>query len=91
MALLFAFFFLGNGLYFIGEAGYKVKEFDGVVSVVGRVSDSFEETQYSYVVILDNVKINGEEAKNIQATFSKGSQVLEVGDMLAFESEVETR
>ncbi len=90
LALLFAFFFLGNGLYFIGEASYKVKEYSGVVSVVGRVSDSFEETQYGYVAILDNVTINGEKAKNIEATFSKGSQVLEIGDMLAFESTVET-
>lgn len=87
--LLLAVFFLGNGLYFIAEANYSVKEYSGTVSVVGRVSDSFEETDYSYVVVLDNVSINGEKAKNILATFSKGSQVLEIGSFLAFESEVD--
>lgn len=35
LAILFAFFFLGNGFYFLGEHRYKVKDYLGVVSVVG--------------------------------------------------------
>ena len=88
MALLFAFFFVGNGFYFLGELTYSVKSYEGEVSIVGRVSDNFEENDYYYVVILDNVTINGESAKNIKANFSKGEQEIKVGDILAFESEV---
>ena len=88
MALLFAFFFLGNGFYFIGTLSYNVKSYEGEVSIVGRVTDNFEESDYYYVVVLDDVTINGESAKNIKANFSKGDKTIEVGDILTFESEV---
>ena len=88
LALLFAFFFLGNGFYFLGEISYKVKDYHGQVAIVARVSDSFEENDYYYMTVLDNVTINGESAKNIEATFSKGDKTIKVGDILTFESEV---
>mgnify|MGYP005791900117 FL=1 len=88
MTLLFAFFFIGNGFFFLGSLTYSVKAYDGEVSIVGRVTDNFEETQYSYVVVLDDVSINGERTKNIRANISKGEQGIEVGDILTFESEV---
>lgn len=91
LTILFAFFFLGNGFYFLGEHRYKVKDYLGVVSVVGRVSDRFEEGEHSYTIVLDDVSIAGENAKNIELYISKDSNArdLEVGDILAFESEVE--
>ena len=91
LAILFACFFLGNGFYFLGEHRYKVKDYLGVVSVVGRVSDRFEEGEHSYTIVLDDVSIAGENAKNIELYISKDSNArdLEVGDILAFESEVE--
>ena len=88
MAILFAFFFIGNGFYFLGTLNYNVKSYEGEVSIVGRVSDNFEENDYYYMVVLDDVTINGESAKNIKATFSKGDNKLEVGDILTFQSEV---
>lgn len=90
LALLLATFVLGVGFFFIGIATNKVKSYDGVVSVVGRVSDDFEESDYYYTVILDNVKIEGEASKNIKVTFSKGTNELKIGDFVSFESEVVT-
>ena len=88
MALLFAFFFIGNGFYFLGTLSYNVKAYEGEVSIVGRVTDNFEESNYYYVVVLDDVSINGESAKNIKAEFAKGDKTIDVGDILTFESEV---
>ena len=75
MTLLLVTYILGTGFFFIGVITSKVRSYDGVVSVVARVSDDFEESDYYYTVVLDDVKINGQDSKNIEATFSKG-QVL---------------
>ncbi len=88
-AILFSFFFIGNGFYFIGEASFEVKTYDGQVSVTGRVTDDFEENTYYYTVILDDVKINGEDARNIKASFSKGTKTIEIGDIVILETKVE--
>lgn len=88
MVLLFAFFFIGNGFFFLGSLKYSVEAYQGEVSIVGRVTDNFEESNYYYVVVLDDVKINGESAKNIKANFTKGNKSIKVGDILTFESEV---
>lgn len=89
LALLFAFFFIGNGFYYIGEASYYNKDYSGEVLVVGRVSDSFEESDYTYEVLLKDASINGENCRNIKVTFTKAGQTLNVGDIVSFESEVE--
>lgn len=89
LALLFAFFFIGNGFYYIGEATYYNKDYSGEVLVVGRVSDSFEESDYIYEVLLKDASINGENCRNIKVTFTKEGQSLQVGEIVSFESEVE--
>ena len=89
LALLFAFFFIGNGFYYIGKATYYNKDYSGEVLVVGRVSDSFEESDYIYEVLLKDASINGENCRNIKVTFTKEGQSLQVGEIVSFESEVE--
>ena len=88
MTLLLVTYILGTGFFFIGVITSKVRSYDGVVSVVARVSDDFEESDYYYTVVLDDVKINGQDSKNIEATFSKGQNKLKIGDRVSFESEV---
>lgn len=90
LVLLLAFFFIGNGFYFIGEKAYYTKDFDGEVSVVGRVSDDIIESDFHYTITLDNVLINGEKSKNISVYISKNDEIaLKTGQILSFESEVE--
>ncbi len=90
LLILFSFFFIGNGFYFIGEATYHNKDYSGQVLVVGRVSDSFEENDYSYTTLLKNASINGEKCRNIRVVFTKNGQNLNVGDIVSFEGEVES-
>lgn len=90
MLALFLSFFIGCGLYFIGYFTTKPNDYQGQVAVTGRVSDSFEENDYDYVVILDSVTIDGKAEKNIKAYISKGGQKVSVGDTITFESEIES-
>ncbi len=83
------FFFAGNGLFFLGLNSYFSKSFEGDCSIVGRVCDtSFVKEDYYSNVIIENVTINGESTKNIKL-FISGKSDVEVGDIIAFESEVE--
>lgn len=87
---LIAFFFIGNGFFYIGNVSYGIKNYEGQVSVVGRVSDDIVENNYYYNVVLDNIKINGENAKNINLHLTTdGTKNIEVGDILSFECELE--
>lgn len=87
---LIAFFFIGNSMFFIGQASYIVKEYDGVVSVVGRVGDDIIESDYSYRITLDDVKVNGENTKNICLYVTKGKyDKFHTGDVLSFEANLE--
>ena len=88
LALLFAFFFIGNGFYFLGELSARAPEYSGLVSVTGRVSDDYEEGQYFAVAVIDHVKINGEEGDKIEVRFSRGGDMPEVGDIVSFEAEL---
>ena len=87
---LLAFFFIGNSFFYIGVATYYIKDYDGIVSVVGRVSEDIEKGNYYYNVVLDNIKINGESAKNIDLHITAGDTTdLKTGDLLSFECELE--
>lgn len=90
MLVLFACFFIGCGLFFIGYFTTKPTYYQGNVSVVGRVSDNFEETKYSYIAVIDEVKINGKSDKNVKVYISKGENDIKIGDTIAFESSLES-
>ena len=89
LIMIFIMFFAGNGLFFLGVSMAEDKSFSGNVSVVGRVSDSSFVKEDNYCnLIVENVKINGESVKNLKL-FVGGNSEIEVGDTIAFESEVE--
>ena len=89
LIMIFIMFFAGNGLFFLGVSMAEDKSFSGNVSVVGRVSDSSFVKEDNYCnLIVENVKINGERVKNLKL-FVGGNSEIEVGDTIAFESEVE--
>ncbi len=88
LIILFAFFFLGNGFYFLGETSFSGKEYSSPVAVIGRVTDDLVDYGYSKVVVLDNVKINGENANNLRLTI-KNSGEIDIGANIAFEGIVE--
>lgn len=82
-------FFLGNGTYFLGMLPLNSqKDYYGEVAITGRASDNISNYEYQTRVLLDNVTINGEHAKNIYV-YIKGSDVkVEVGSTLCFETKV---
>ena len=88
--IILCFFLLGNGFYFLGEKTFQVKDYQGQVSVVGRVTDDIQGGDYYTAIVLDNVSINGEKTKNLRLTVKDTYQEeLNVGDVLAFETTVE--
>lgn len=89
LILILVFFFLGNGFYFLGEGSFNNKIYEGKVAVVGRISDDMSIYSYSSEVVLENASINGESCKNIRLTITNCSYKLNVGDIVAFESEIE--
>jgi competence protein ComEC len=90
LAVLVFTFLFGGGLYYIGSAFEKVKVYDEIVSVQGRVTDSFSESESYYSVVLDDVKIDGTSAKKISLCISKTDGNISIGDKLSFESELES-
>lgn len=91
LAILILTFLLGGGLFFAGEACYKINSFSQPVAVIGRVTDGVKEGNYYYSVILDDVKINGKGDKNIslQIAVDDGKEI-KAGDELVFETTLES-
>lgn len=90
LIIILSLFLLGNGFYYIGESSFNVKNYSGAVAVVGRVSDDMQINSYSTQVVLEDVTINGEKSKNIRIVVAGTPESgLNVGDYVAFESEVE--
>lgn len=90
LIILLAFFFIGNGFYYIGASSFNVKSYSGEVAVVGRVSDDIKVYDYATTVVLDNVSINGKKGKNIRLRVTNTYQnSLEAGDKVAFEGLLE--
>ena len=89
---LVALFFVGNGFFYIGQACYYIKPYTQTVSVVARVSDkNFVDEDFYYHIVLDNVTVDGESAKNISAFVSKDYvTTLEVGDKISFEGKIQS-
>ena len=86
--VILAFFLIGNGFYFLGESTFNVKNYQGKVAVVGRITDDIQTYSYEKQVILDNVTINGEKSNNLRLIISNCAKELKVGDKVAFETEV---
>lgn len=89
MLTIIGFLLFGIGWCYVGIASFSCPEYDGVVAVEGRVTESITEGKYYSKVILDDVKINGENASNISLTISNGDIDLEVGQILSFDGELE--
>ncbi len=92
LTLIFAMFFIGNGLYFAGYTSFMGKEYSGVCAVTGRVSEDIKDYGYGYSLTLDNVTINGKDGKNISLFIQNWGEnedfSIKNGDILAFESEI---
>lgn len=89
LLMIIVFFFVGNGTFFLGMTSFDNKEYEGEVAVVGRVTDTLFTSEENYSnVLLEDVSIDGEKAKNVRL-FVYGNGDVEVGDILAFSSTVE--
>ena len=89
LLMIIVFFFVGNGTFFLGMTSFDKKEYEGEVAVVGRVTDTLFTSEENYSnVLLEDVSIDGEKAKNVRL-FVYGNGDVEVGDILAFSSTVE--
>ncbi len=87
--VLLGLFFVGNGWYFLGATTFNVQEYDGEVKVEGRITDKIIDYNYSYEVLLDDVKINGRNGKNINLRISNMPSQPKAGDIISFEGELE--
>ncbi len=89
LLMIIVFFFVGNGAFFLGMTSFDNREYEGEVAVVGRVTDTLFTSEENYSnVLLEDVSIDGEKAKNVRL-FVYGNGDVEVGDILAFSSTVE--
>ena len=90
MIVLLICFVVGCGWYFVGVSlSFNQQVYVGKVAVVGRVTDSISEEKYSYTIILDDVKINGESGDNISVRVTNCYDLPQVGSFISFESELE--
>lgn len=91
LALLIFTFLLGGGLFFAGEASYKINNFSQPVAVIGRVTDGVKEGNYYYSLILEDVKIDGKGDKNISLQIAvDDDKTFKAGDKLVFETTLES-
>lgn len=89
LVALILIFFAGTGMSYLGQALYNVKSYSNSVAVVGRVSDDITEESGYYRVLVEDVFVNGEGAKNISLFISRdNSSQIKAGDRIAFESDL---
>ena len=87
--LVLAFFFFGNGCFFLSYHLYVGRDYSGPCAIVGRISDDLEFEKGTFSGVLEDCSINGEAVKNI--TFSIlgcEDDYLKPGDQIAYESTV---
>lgn len=89
LIVIFSLFFIGNGLYFWGYTSFVGQTYDGIVAVVGRVSDRIDDHGDYLSLKLDNVTINGKSERNIWLGVDLNGKSLKNGDVLAFETYLE--
>lgn len=82
----------GFGWFFVGQANFLGKVYEGTCQVVGRISDNVNFSSYgnSADVVLKDVYINGQKEKNIALKiYIDSTDDFEIGDIIAFEAEVD--
>ncbi len=88
LLIVLAFFLVGNGFYFLGTLQTSSKVYEGENFVIARITDNFREyDDGSCRVVLEDVYVNGESAKNISAYIKlNNDSKVKPGDKLAFTS-----
>ncbi len=92
LIVVLAVFAFGLGWFFVGEAGFYGKAYLGEVQVVGRISDDINHSSYggSARVVLKNVQIEGQPAKNVQLTINYDNpQQVVPGAIITFNAHVQ--
>ena len=84
LVIIMAFFLLGNGGYFLAAHFQHAKVYKGECAVVARVTDNFTVYGDELRIVLDDVKINGQSAKNIYLTLNCDESDIKAGDKLTF-------
>ena len=82
LCVLLAFFAFGVGWYFVGISSFSTKQYDSVCHISGRLTDYVAGSQH----ILDDVKINGENSKNIYLKITYSTKDVEIGDYIEFDA-----
>lgn len=86
--LILATMLFGCCWYFVGINSYKIDNFDGTVSVTGRLSDNVEYEEEETTYLLKDVIVNGKSVKNVELTILGEGRNLSVGDVIEFEAEL---
>lgn len=89
MFAILGFLLFGIGWCYVGIAGFSCPEYDEVVAVEGRVTESISKGKYYTNIVLDDVKINGQNGANVSVTISSGYIEVNVGQILSFEGKLE--
>ena len=79
----------GIGWFFVGVSLFEGRVFLGEQTIEGRVSDNVEYADGTTSILLKDVKINGEDEKNIRLTVSGVGENLEAGDIIEFSGVIE--
>ena len=81
-------FVVGLGLFFAGYADFVGREYDGQVSISGRVQDGYYENETYYRVVLDSVVVNGQKERNVQVYIYKttSDRLFNTGEILTFDA-----
>lgn len=87
LLMLIVFFFAGTGAYFLNMKLCTGKEYLDKQSVVGRVTDNSKMSSYAQLVVLEDVFIGGEKAKNIYLRIYTSEEIA-TGSIVSFESYV---
>lgn len=88
---LICVFLFGIGWFYVGLSTFSTKEYSGTCEVSGRISDSLQQSTYGdrWKLVLKDVKINGEETKNMSLIIENDDNMeFSIGDKITFSQEV---
>ncbi len=73
-------------MYYLSVTPFNnMTNYEGTVSIVGRITDDIADYGYYKTLTLDDVKINGESTNNVYIAITNCEE-LEIGKVIAFES-----